>query len=227
MRKLKLLFVHVPKTGGASITKALECYFGTRLHRDHDGPANPASPMNLDPDGFLQRHHDSSYKFLDQKDAVTGHIWIRKYNPVPVEIRATILRHPIERALSHYFFWLSPMIVYRHPVRRYMLSTKAEFMQFARFPTMRWLYSRYLFRDTDMGIFDFIGEYSSFRADWSGTIRRLGIDSPELRINETRAVSPDYPTRYSDIVNDSVKMSALRDTFADDIRFYERWVSRS
>ncbi len=227
MQKMKLLFVHVPKTGGASITMALDRRFGERLYRDHDGPANPASPMNLDPDGFLERHFRSPYNFLDQKDAVTGHIWIRKYDPVPAEVRATILRDPIERALSHYFFWLSPDVIYRHPVRTYMINNNVDFMQFARFPTMRWLYSRYLFRDTNMNTFDFIGEYSALNSDWPVVIRRLGLESPEVRVNQTRTFLSDYHAQRCEIEEDPIKMATLRDIFADDIKFYERWAARS
>jgi len=227
MRKLKLMFVHVPKTGGTSITKAMKMCFGEKLYHDHDGPGNPASPMNMDPDGFLYRHHNSDYKFLHQKEAVTGHIWIRKYDPIATEIRATILRHPIERAISHYFFWRSPAIKYKHPVRTYMLNMKLDFFQFAQMPTMRWFYSRYLFRNTDMTTFDFIGDYRALKADWEGVIHRLGLRSQRLRINQTKSYSSDYPVQYSNIVNNPLEMNTLREVFADDIAFYERWTGRS
>jgi len=48
----------------------------------------------------------------------------------------------------------------------------------------------------------------------------------EFRVNETRSYSLDYPAQYSDIVNDPFKMSTLRNIFADDIAFYERWAGR-
>jgi hypothetical protein len=104
MQKLKLLFVHVPKTGGTSIAEALRRRFGDTLYCDADGPADPLSPMNIDPDGFLERQYRCGYGFLDGMNAVTGHLWIRKYDPVPTETRAVILRHPIDRTISHYFF---------------------------------------------------------------------------------------------------------------------------
>jgi hypothetical protein len=227
MAKVKLLFVHVPKAGGTSITKALERRFGRNLLHDNDAPGNPISPMNMDPDGFLRRFHGGSYEVLDQKEAVAGHFWIRKYEPVKAEIRATIVRHPIDRAISNYFFWLAPVFVGDHPLREHVINMKLDFMQFARLPIMRWFYSRYLFRDVDMGVFDYIGNYSSLSANWASTMRRLGLDSPELHHNETRAHSPDYPIQYSEIVNDRVKMAELREIFIDDIKFYERCVARS
>ncbi len=226
MAKLKLLFVHVPKAGGTSITKAMETQFGENLFHDNDAPGNPVSPMNMDPEGFLKRHQHGSYQFLDQKEAVTGHFWIRKYDPIRADLRATILRHPIERAISNYFFWLAPISAGDHPLRSHVIDMKLDFMQFARLPIMRWFYSRHLFRDTNMESFDYIADYSSLSANWSGVMRRLGLASAELRTNETLTYAPDYPTKSSEIVNDQLKMSELRDIFSDDIRFYERCIAR-
>jgi Sulfotransferase family len=221
---LKLLFVHVPKTGGTSIKKVLEARFGERLYHDQDGPANPVSPMNLDPDGFLRRHHSGSYEFLKQKDAVIGHFWIRKYDPVQADLRATILRHPIERTLSHYFFWMSPVLLDEHLLRSYVIESKLDVLQFARLPMIKWFYSKRLFRHTDMKIFDYIGDYASLNADWAGVMQSLGLDSPEVRENEARLHVEDYAARYSEIVNDRDRMASLRDILADDIAFYERYV---
>src|SRR5438067_1502893 len=105
--RLKLIFMHMPKTGGTSVRSALGRALGEdSIYSDYqDLPVNPCAPMNLDPDGFLETHYKCDYKHLESRDVVAGHFWIRKYDPVSTDIRATVLRSPIERAISNYFYW--------------------------------------------------------------------------------------------------------------------------
>jgi len=148
--------------------------------------------MNMDPDGFLQRRNRSEYSFLEGKDAITDHFWSSKYDSIRADIRATVLRHPVERAISHYFFWMPPKCTNVHPVRTYMLNTKPSFMQLAGFPTARWFYCS--IRGTRSGTrkdtFDYVGDYADLGKDRSRLISNLGLEAREMRANETLTFSP-------------------------------------
>ena len=226
MKNLDLIFVHVPKCGGTSINEALRQRFGDGLYVDHDAPADPTAQMNIDPDGFLHRVYAGNYEYLDRARAVTGHIWIRKYDKITTALRAVILRHPVDRAISNYFYWLK---IGRpdHPLRSHIISQQLDIVGFCRLPVMRWFYTRHMFRDTDMAIFDYIGDHSTLRDDWHGAMSRLSLDHPPLHNNKTRDVQPDYASRYDELVQDPKIMTVLRDLLVDDIEFYERSLARS
>jgi hypothetical protein len=107
-----------------------------------------------------------------------------------------------------------------------MLNTQPSFVQFARFPTVRWFYSRHVFRDTEESTFDYIGDYADLGTNWSHVMQKLGLQSQEIRTNKTLSYSSDYGTKRSEILNDPTVMSMLRDNFAEDLNFYERWTAR-
>jgi hypothetical protein len=69
MLRVDLISVHVPKCAGTSLLAALERGLGSdAVYRDYrDGPGNPASPMNLDPDGFFERMGQSDFGPVDRK----------------------------------------------------------------------------------------------------------------------------------------------------------------
>ena len=222
-RKLKLMFAHVPKTGGQSVGQAVVQAFGERLWLDYDDtPADPAAPTNFDPVGYLEAAHASDYPWLVGKDAVMGHFWVSKYEPVRFEIRATILREPIARALSLYAFWQA-RAVRPNVVRRYLVKRQLDFMAFARIPSVNRFYVDHMFRDADMASFDVIGDQARLSEDWAGVVGRMGIDTPEVRRNETREFDPGYLQLKHEVLEDPVKMTRLRDIFSADLRFYERW----
>jgi hypothetical protein len=57
MRQLRLIFVHLPKSGGTSVRAAVTDFFSRDLVvADYgDRPNDPISPMNIDSRGFLER----------------------------------------------------------------------------------------------------------------------------------------------------------------------------
>lgn len=227
--RLQLIFVHVWKTGGMALGEAIdEAFTPEAVLHDQEDLADPIAQFNIDPDGYLRRHHEAGYGPLEGKVAVMGHFWVRKYDPVQADIRATILRDPIERALSHYYYWLA-FAQTQSPVLRYVVDNKLTFEEFARLPLIRWTYTRVFFRDTDMGRFDYIGRHEDVAKDWSGALEGLGIDAglPPRRVNETNAWIDGYNEAREAILGDRVKMGALRDVFADDFRFYERYAGAS
>jgi hypothetical protein len=225
MQRLELIFVHMPKAGGSSLCAAIEEYFSPDLVlRDYeDRPNDPTSPMNLDPHGFLERARGRNETALSGKAAVFGHFWIKKYDDVAADRRTIILREPISRAISHYFFWKS--VAFDHPLRQYVIANDLSFLQFARLPRVNSLYTQIYFRDVDMGRFDFIGNYDRLLPDWTGTVIALGLEPPPppRELNATTTHDSDYMAKRSQILCDASLMAQLRDIFADDLRFYERY----
>ena len=224
---LDLIFVHVAKAGGSSMRVCLSEVYGDRLYHDYfDGPSDPSSRMNMDPEGFLEYHRASAFGHLAGKAAVIGHLWIRKYDGVDARVRAVVLRDPIVRAFSNYWYWIAadgvvpPVRI--NPLRRYMIDNGLTFEQFARTPVIRWFYTRQYFRDTDMRTFDFIGETRRVHQDWSGTMRAIGVEAPRVEVNRIDALDPGYEQRKGELLADAKRMARLRDLFADDIDFFER-----
>ena len=76
-----------------------------------------------------------------------------------------------------------------------------------------------------MAQFDFIGTYDRLSQDWAPTLARIGIVPalPRRELNRTIDLVAEYDARRSEILNDHRMMAQLRDLFADDLRFYERY----
>jgi hypothetical protein len=227
MRPLKLIFVHTPKSGGTSIRAAVTEFFSPNLVLADDGdrPNDPISPMNIDPYGFLDRCRQQNALTLANKAAVIGHFWIAKYEGVAADIRATILRDPITRAISQFFFWSAQNSNNAHALRQYVISNRLTFIDFARIPRANSLYTSVYFRDVDMAQFDFIGTYDGLSQDWAATLARIGIAPapPRRELNRTADLVPEYDAGKSEILSDRRMMAQVRDLFADDLRFYERY----
>jgi hypothetical protein len=227
-QRLELIFVHLPKAGGSSLSVAIEEHFSpARVLRDYDDrPNDPTSPMNLDPLGFLERVRNRNEAVLSGKAAIFGHFWIKKYDNVAADRRAIILREPISRAISHYFFWKSA--AFDHPLQKYVIANGPSFLQFARLPRVNSLYTQVYCRGVDMGCFDFVGNQDRLLRDWAGTAIALGLQPapPRRELNTTAAHDPDYAAKRSQILCDASLMAQLRDIFADDLRFYERYALR-
>src|ERR1700761_3771871 len=87
----RLISVHVPKTGGASLGRQLGEIFGDRIRFFYDRvrPISQFDPITDLPPGI---------------DAVHGHIWPQNYDRVPDAFRFVFLRHPVDHAISRYFF---------------------------------------------------------------------------------------------------------------------------
>jgi len=223
---LKLIFVHTPKSGGTSIRAAVREFFSADLVVEDygDRPNDPASPMNIDPCGFLDRCRRNHALALPNKAAVIGHFWISKYEGVAAEIRATILREPIARAISQFFFWPATRNA-NNALHQYVLANRLSFAEFARIPRINALYTSVYFRDVDMAQFDFVGTYERLSQDWAPTLARLGVAPapPRLELNRTVDLLAEYDAKRSEILNDPRMMARLRDLFADDLRFYERF----
>ncbi len=221
--EIDILFVHVPKTGGTSVKAALiEAYGQGDVYHDYeDEPGNPTKPISFDPDGYLKRRQAMLDAELGGRKVVTGHLWAKKYEHARVRVAATVLRSPIERALSHYFFWLSGRWPH-HAIQTYVVDEQLSFEDFVRLPMIRYLYTGLFFRDVDMASFDVIVPHQDLRRRWLELSAMFGTDVPLRDLNATGDVMPAYAQRAGDILNDARQLAVLRDILSADQRFYER-----
>jgi hypothetical protein len=221
--ELDILFVHVPKTGGTAVKGALiETYGPENVYSDYtDEPGHPLKKISIDPDGYLRQRQAKLANELAGRRVVVGHLWFKKYERAHLRFVATVLRNPIERAISHYFFWLSTCWP-SHPVHAYVLAQSLSFRQFARLPMIRHLYTGLFFRGVDMSAFDLIVPYETLRMRWPFISRQLGVEAPLADANRTEALLPDYWQRAGDILADNKGLAELREIFRSDLNFYEK-----
>jgi hypothetical protein len=148
---MKLISVHIPKTGGITFRKHLERVFGSKRvfldynHTDRpDYKPGPPKPYLL-----------AQLRKTKKTTAIHGHLFLSTYHrPAGVQ-RCMWFRDPIERLLSHYYYWLrSPD--FDHPNCQRLHEDGLSVVEFAEIPELKNVFTRFL-DGTPMHELDFIG----------------------------------------------------------------------
>lgn len=219
-----IISVHVPKTAGMSFAVWLESVFGSRkIVRDYaDRPIDPKSEMNVDPAGFLSRN-GASRRLPEGTLVVHGHFWAKKYERIENAVRITFLRDPIERTISHYYFWRNSAGD-GHSLHQRVLDEGMGLLEFARLPQIRGFYLDYFFRDVNMADFDFIGNMSLFDEELGRLEALLGVRGARATVNQNPA------TVYSSMREVALATGPVRDELAailtDEVAFYRQHSGR-
>ncbi len=214
---MKLISVHVPKTGGASLGQQLGEIYGPRIQRFYDRvrPNPHFEPLADLPSGI---------------EAVHGHIWPQNYDRVPGAFRLVFLRHPVDHAISRYFYQLSDFWPPRFS-RRYGMSilktgkppvhpggwgaTPPDILTFTRLSHSQTL----LIDDYDLDRFDFIGFHERRDADIARLAVLTGLPlRADLHVNKTR----HWGKERQALLQDKKRMAELTDLLAPQIRRYDR-----
>jgi hypothetical protein len=102
----RILFEHLPKCGGTTVTAYLTSQYPPRLVYEIDG---------RHPTRSIERFRSLSLQERYQYHLVTGHLTDELIDYVhPETIRVTILRDPVKRIVSHYFFVRKDPLHYLH-----------------------------------------------------------------------------------------------------------------
>ena len=150
-----IVSVHIPKTAGSSFRTLLTQIYGNRLALDYGGEVTG----------------------LGSAEVVHGHFAATKYlERFPDAKIITWLRHPVERVISYYYYWLRTE---RHgnPNHDYFLDNKLSLLEFARFPPLRREIASYI-EGVDPGRFFFVGIVERYGCD----VQKLAelLDWPEI-----------------------------------------------
>ena len=219
-KMLELISVHTPKCAGTSFRHSLaNAYSEEKVFFDYaDRVGDPASPINLDPEGFMAGMRCSDR--LEGISAIHGHFNINKYSYMESKCaRITFLRHPLERLVSHYFFWMSTNR-HGHSLHNYVIDNNLSILQFSRLPYIRYFYTNVMFRNVDMAVFDFIGRYEDHDHEMDRLGRLLGktLDVKKMNTNKYE----DYDGKRTHILTNQDIRCRLIDTLSDEIRFYDK-----
>lgn len=132
MTQPRLLFTHVPKTAGSTLRAIVERQYpkSTRLNIRKGSP--PENLKILQALGQAER---------DALSCVIGHVHFGMHLLFPhgENVYMTMLRHPVKRIVSNYYFARSK------PIRRsYELAMSLSLVEYAQHPTVNSLTTRYI-----------------------------------------------------------------------------------
>jgi hypothetical protein len=193
--------------------------FGASLLIDSgDRIADPASRFNLDPEGFLEDRPSYAASLADIK-VVHGHFHPQKYADLPGGgVLTTVLRDPMERALSHYFYWLR-VEPNQHAVWRYVIDNKLDFPSFCRLPWINSLISGVFFKNVDIERLELVG-FSDQMNDYLDQFEaRFGVQIEVGQANATESL--EYASAKARYLEDAAMRARLAPYFEADQRFYD------
>ncbi len=214
---MTVVSVHVPKAAGTSLFEAFKGAFGeASVQRIDDDPLDPLSLCRIDPSSYLETARRVGAP--DGAAVLHGHFWARRFDFMPDAVKITVLRDPVERMLSHYFFW-------RHSRRRghglldYVRDHELTIEQFARLPSIARIYGGVFFRDVDPASFDFIGNTGTLHAELPHLSTAVGRELVMPHVNESP--EPEYSRELAAVHENTRLMERLREILAEDIAWYE------
>jgi hypothetical protein len=134
---MKLVSVHTPKSAGFSFQKHLSHLFGKRVIWDYNHTDRPDyKPEPPSPHILAQLRTNKTI-------VIHGHFFLSRYRHIPGLQRAMWFRDPVERLLSHYYYWQHAVDM-DHPNCRRLHEEALSAADFAAIPELRNIYARFL-----------------------------------------------------------------------------------
>jgi hypothetical protein len=159
--KKLIISIHIPKTGGTTFLEILKAITEEVLYLDYGNQI-------FSPDAVYRRGQKVQEPFesitdlelLPGRSVIHGHFHVGKYlGKFPEASYITWLRDPIERVVSHYFFWqraADKHAFMADPLCNKVISEKMSLMEFAELERARNVQYRFL-APVGVGYCDFIG----------------------------------------------------------------------
>lgn len=190
-----IVSLHLPKTAGTSFGTSLEKHFGAAFMRDYDDrPINtPPYARNL---SALQAAIANAERDFDNIRCIHGHFLPLKYLLLATrrDIRfITWLRHPVERLLSHYYYWrrnYNPANA--AALHRKVVEENWSIERFCLGPELRNIYGQFLW-GFPIENFDFIGLTEYYTQDFAYfTQRYLNFEVNAEKVNVGDKQTSEY-----------------------------------
>ena len=215
-----IISVHMPKSAGTSFMKSLEEVYGDHLLKDYDTPLRKAAyERNL---SALRGSMEIADKGLPGIECVHGHFLPVKYllykerNPVRF---ITWLRDPVDRMISHYYYWKER---YKPGISDLFIDKDATLEEFCLHPHFQNLYSQFLWA-FPLENFEFIGITEHYDDDFSYFSQKyLSKTLPAKKMNVRRSENRDI-SKYS---IDSELLAKIEAFHSKDIELYQRALAK-
>jgi hypothetical protein len=119
--KETVIFVHIPKTGGSTLTEIID--------RQYEDPY--IFKTKRPPAQYVQKFQDLSLEKKQAIQLIRGHLYFGFHELLPPNQPyhyITMLREPIERVISHYYWALQSPKAFNHPVVNSQKMSLKEFV---------------------------------------------------------------------------------------------------
>jgi hypothetical protein len=175
---MKLVSVHVPKSAGFSFRDHLTHLFGKKRviwdynHTDRpDYKPEPPTPYLL------------AQLRTNKTTVIHGHFFLSRYRHIPGLQRAMWFRDPVERLLSHYYYWQHAVDM-DHPNCRKLHEEALSAAEFAAIPELRNIYARFL-DDEPLAELNWIGLVEDYQSslDLFYAMYAVGRDPNEINVH--------------------------------------------
>lgn len=138
----------MPKTAGSSFAATLADYYGSKLLKDYsDFPIN--TPMYERNKAAIEASLSNAEKDFQNVECIHGHFLPVKYLLLSNKQKTTFvtwMRNPVERVLSHYYFWKrSCNLETAPPLHKKVIEEDWSVERFCLAPELKNLYSQFLF----------------------------------------------------------------------------------
>ncbi|MDF0556094.1 DUF4214 domain-containing protein [Kamptonema sp. UHCC 0994] len=204
MPDLEIILYHVPKTAGTTFFIALVQVYGAEKIA-----------------GYLNERIVLS-EGVEPKTikAIQGHVPARKYFRPGKAKEIIWLRHPIQRLISLYCYWLStPPAEEGNNYQSYLRENNLNIVEFAQIPEIRNEMSTYI-GGRNLTDFYFVGIQEFFKDDLIDLAKMLNW--PEFQITyENKNKHQDYNFLLRSIQADSNIMKQLIALNSEDLRLYQ------
>jgi hypothetical protein len=208
---MKLASVHVPKAAGLSFQRHLTHLFGKQVVWDYNHTDRPDyTPEKIHP-------HILAKLRTNKTTVIHGHLFLSKYHCIPGLQRAMWFRDPVQRLLSHYYYWLRAPDM-DHPNCIALHERGLSVVEFAELPELRNVFARFLDGEPIKEL-NWVGLVEDYQAslDLFYAMYAIGRDPGELNRHENK-----NPGRGDRIEYDLDKLSreAIEKLNAKDMELY-------
>jgi hypothetical protein len=190
-----IISVHLPKTAGSSFQISLDQHFAKKLLLDYtDLPIN-TPPFERNRRALISGVRNTEMIFSGI-ECIHGHFMPVKYlllNTIHPLTFVTWMRNPVERVISHFYFWEKTYCSNSPPLHKRIIEEKWTLEKFCLSDEVRNLYHQFLW-GFPLHNFDFIGITEHYEYDFmyfSHFFLHQNLTAHKVNINKNR--KGDYP----------------------------------